>query len=42
MIDSNSFEWIITDEGKAWMLASGFIGKDVADKAIVVRSQTLM
>lgn len=42
MIDSNSFEWIITDEGKAWMLASGFIGKDVADKPIVVRSQNLM
>lgn len=41
MIDSNSFEWIITDEGKAWMLASGVVGKDVGDKTIVVRSQTL-
>ena len=41
MLDYNSFEWIITDEGKAWMLASGCIGEDVVDKTIVVRSQTL-
>lgn len=40
-IDKNSFEWIITDEGKALMLASGCIRKDVIDKTILVRSQTL-
>ena len=22
MLENNSFEWIITDEGKAWMLAN--------------------
>ena len=42
MISDIAFEWIITDEGKAIMFASGIIDQEIVDNTIVVRSKSLI
>ncbi len=42
MISDTAFEWIITDEGKAIMFATGIIDQEIVDNTIVVRSKSLI
>lgn len=42
MISDTAFEWIITDEGKVIMFATGIIDQEIVDNTIVVRSKSLI
>ena len=42
MISDDSFEWIITEEGKSIMLAAGLLDSKVSSNTIIVRSKELM
>lgn len=42
MLSDDAFEWIITNEGKAIMIAAGMLGEEKIDTHVVIRSKDLM